>query len=1022
MPSPTAVYTVFSTRLETSSTEMAGMGSDPTPAIAGVRGPAEARRYPARVVEPNAEHVAPRPVVVVVVTHDPPGDRRDALLAALAAQDHPNLDVLVVDTGHEDLTEPVHAVLPEARVERRPGAGGFGAAANTVLDLVTGAEFYVFCHDDVEPDPGAVSALVAAAEHWDAAVVGPKLVASDDDRRLLQFGVTVDKVGVTLPLVERRELDQGQHDGLRDVFAVPGAFTLVRASTFAEVGGFDEAISFLNDDLSLCWRIRVAGGRVLVTSAARVRHAEAFATRPRAGAAPALAARHRVRVLLTSYRGWTLATIVPQALALGVVEAVTALVTGRAGRARAALGAWPWNLARLGSLLAARRSVRSFRRVKDHEVRRHQAHGLVRPRVRRLRVEGDGLLAAGRWPAGRRVAAVPERGHMTVDPTAWAPATVAIAAVIAGVLLFGSRHLLTRHVPVVGEMVPFPGTAGDLLGAWAGGVRPSGVAGGPAPPTLAGGSGALGALLAGHLALARTLLTVGLLAVGVIGAHRLGRSLGAKAAQVAGALAYAALPLPYEALGTGRWSVLGAWAGAPWMLRRLALASGTEPFTSEAGRQGLGLQIVAAGAVTALVGLVVPQAPVLLVLMGVALALGTLLGLEMRGILALLATAAGGAVVAALLLLPTTLDVLGSPAAFRAWLGGPTAAEAADTAFGPAAALVAGAALVPLLVGRRWRLGWALRAWALVAACGVVVWAGEQGGLGGPRPDPGVVLAPAAAALALAVGLGVAAIPADVTPRSWRFGLRRLVVVAGAVALLAATVPTGRAAVDGRWGMPSTSYASVVGFIDRDPVAEDARVLWVGDPALVPGGEGWALRRGLTFASSIGSLPGVADLWPATGSERATSIRRALNAAVDGETTRLGAALAASGVAYVAVPLARAPGEDTAAAPATGDLTGALAEQLDLEQVQVDRDLVLYRNAAFDPGPAARAAPPPPDGLRPATAAQAALWLVALALVVRMRFAASPVPAATGHREPLPAASPAEDGGEPERARVEVGV
>jgi GT2 family glycosyltransferase len=966
-------------------------------------------------VEPEAQHVPPRPAVVVVVTHDPRADRRDALLSALAAQDHPNLDVLVVDTGEEDVTEAVHAVLPEARVERRPGVGGFGAAANTVLDLVAGADFYVFCHDDVEPDPGAVSALVAAAEQWDADVVGPKLVATDDDRRLLQFGVTVDKVGVALPLVERGELDQGQHDGLRDVFAVPGAFTLVRASAFAEVGGFDEAISFLDDDLSLCWRIRVAGGRVLVTSAARVRHAEAFATRPESAAA-AMAARHRVRVLLTSYRATSLLTIVPQALALAVVEAATALVTGRGGRARAALGAWPWNLARLGSLLAARRAVRSFRRVKDREVRRHQAHGLVRPRVRRLRVEGGGLLAGSRWPAGRRVVAVPERGHMTVDPQAWSPATVAVATVIAGVLLFGSRHLVTRHVPVVGEMVPFSGTPGDLIGAWAGGVRPSGVAGGPAPPTLAGGAGALGGVLAGHLALARTLLTVGLLAVGVVGAHRLGRALGSKTAQVAGALAYAALPLPYEALASGRWTVLGAWAGAPWMLRRLAVASGTTPFGHGTGWRGSALQVVATGAVTALVGLLVPQAPVLLLVMGAALALGTLLALEVRGIVPMLATAAGGAVVAGLLLLPTTLAVLGSPAAFRVWLGGPTVAEAGDTAFGPAVALVAGAALVPLLVGRRWRLAWALRAWALVAASGAVLWAGEQGYLGGPRPDPGVVLAPAAVGLALAVGLGVAAVPADVTPRSWRFGLRRLVVAAGAVALLASTVPTGRAAVDGRWGMPTTGYAGVVSFVDRDPVSDDARMLWVGDPALVPGGEGWALRRGLTFATSIGSLPGVADLWPATGSAREVPVRRALNAALDGGTTRLGAALAPAGIAYVAVPLALAPGDDSPASPATTDLTGALAEQLDLEQVQVDRDLVLYRNAAFDAAAAARAAPSPPDGLRPPSAVQLALWLVVLALVVRLRFAASPVPPATLHREPPPAAP------DPERERVEVGV
>src|SRR5690606_24535845 len=174
-------------------------------------------------------------------------------------------------------------------------ARGFGAAANVVLDIVAGAAFYVFAHDDAAPEPGAVRALVAAAERWQADIVGPKLVDWDDPRRFAQFGMTVDRVGVALPYVQRGELDQGQHDGLRDVFAVPGGFTLVRADRFAEVGGFDEAIDFLGDDLSLAWRARVTGARVVVTADARVRHAEAFARR--SGRDPSRrAARHRVRV------------------------------------------------------------------------------------------------------------------------------------------------------------------------------------------------------------------------------------------------------------------------------------------------------------------------------------------------------------------------------------------------------------------------------------------------------------------------------------------------------------------------------------------------------------------------------------------------------------------------------------------------------------------------------------------------------------------------------------------------------
>src|SRR5918997_110886 len=378
---------------------MPGMRRRPYPAPRGVRGRGRGLGYRPRVVELVEQSSSPPPPVVAVgVTHDAPVDRFEEVLQALAAQDHPNLDVLVVDTGTIDPSERVHAVLPAAKVHRVDTDGstiGFGAAANVVLDLVSGAEFYVFCHDDAAPDRRAVSAMVAAAERWDADVVGPKLVEWDDPRRFTQFGLTVDKVGVALPYVQRGELDQGQHDGLRDVFAVPGAFTLVRAARFAEVGGFDEAISFLSDDLSLAWRARVAGARVVVTAAARVRHAEAFADRTEGGAATRLAARHRVRVLLTTYRLRTLAGIVPQALLLALVEAVGALVTGRPGRARAALGAWPWNLWRLPALVAAPRAGGAFRPGGGPAGPRHQVRGVAGHRAGGA---GPGMRGALRQP------------------------------------------------------------------------------------------------------------------------------------------------------------------------------------------------------------------------------------------------------------------------------------------------------------------------------------------------------------------------------------------------------------------------------------------------------------------------------------------------------------------------------------------------------------------------------------------------------------------------------------------------
>jgi GT2 family glycosyltransferase len=919
-------------------------------------------------------------VVAVVVTHDAPEERFDDVLQAFAAQDYPNLDVMVVATGAVDPTERVHAVLPDAPVHLLDDNPGFGSAANVVLDRVSGAEFFVFAHDDVVPDRGAVTALVAAADEWDAGVVGPKLVDWRDPRRLAQFGATVDRLGVMLPIVERGELDQGQHDGLRDVFAVPGGCTLVRASLFERIGGFDESISFQNDDLSLCWRARVAGAKVLVTSGARVRHAEAYAERPRAGDAARLGARHRVRVVLTSYRLWTLLLIVPQAWALTLAEAMGALATGRFERARAAVGAWPWNFAHLPSLVAARREVARLRAVPDRDVRRYQVRGLVGPRLRLLRV-GAGGRATGRL-ASQRVDKVPVRGRMDVDPAAWSPGTALVAVTLAGVIALGSRHLVTQFVPAIGELVPAGGGTGDLLGAWAGGWRSVGLGADAATPGVAGMFGALGALTFGHLGLVRTLLTVGLIPVGVVGAHRLLAPAGSKRAQVAAAVAYAAVPLPYDALATGRWAALAAYAGAPWMLGRLARASGVLPFGPPVDphddaivpegvaddavvHHRLWKHVVVTGAVTAAAGLLVPQAPLLVALAGVGLVAGSLLVGEARGTVRVLAAALGGAVVSAVLLFPTTLDVVASRTAVEAWLGadrdavGLPAADLLTLHTGPAdlsPALYAllGAAAMPVLIGRRWRLGWAARGWAVAAAAWAVVWVGEQGWLDMARPDPGVVLAVAATGLAMAAGLGLATIEHDVRGRSWRFGLRRLVAGAGVAALAGATIATVVASTDGWWNMPRDDYAGVLRFADEQVRDQPSRVLWVGDDELIPGGSGWRLDDDLAYtAGTTRAVPDLTDLWPATQGGASPRLGAVLERAVERETARLGRELAPYAVQFVVVPRGLAPSDmvahDAAADAAAADLLAALAEQLDLQQVRDDRGLTVYRNTAFRP-------------------------------------------------------------------------
>ncbi|HLM65685.1 MAG TPA: glycosyltransferase family 2 protein [Acidimicrobiales bacterium] len=912
-------------------------------------------------MEPRAGAVLTPPVVVVVVSRDPVVDRFDALLRALADQDYPNFRVLVIDAGsREDATARVADVLPDARVLRLDDDDGYGASANRVLDFVEGAELYVFSHDDVAPEPDALSALVEVAIGYEAGIVGPKLVAWDDPNHLLQVGMASDRIGTALPFVEPGELDQAQHDGLREVFVVPGAFTLVRADLFERIGGFDESVTLLGDDVSLSWRARVAGASVLVTSDATVRHAQALAERCDRRERTRLADRHRLRALLMCTGVPRLVLVLPQAVLVTLGQVVAGLATGRAGRAADAVGAWVWNLQRIRSLLAARRHVASIRRVPDRHIAKAQVRGIIGPRLQLRRLGGEARLAASR------------PGAHEDDPPAWSPATAFVWVALVAVLAFGSRHLLTRGVPAIGELVPFDDDPGALLAEWASGWRTTGLGSARAAPTAVGVLGILTTLAGGATGLLRTVLTLGMIPLGIVGAHRLLRPAGSRRVQVAAAVAYAAVPLPYNALGAGRWTGLVAYAGAPWLIGRLARAMGAAPFTpGVAGAPGVGScapapwsarqHVVAVGAATALVGLLVPAAPVLLGVVAVGLLLGSVLAADTAGVRRLLAVALGGLVVALALHLPTTLGLLQAPGRIGAWLGvdhrgdGLAALDLLRFDTGALGAAPLGFALVvaavlPLLVGRSWRLTWSARAWGVAVVAWGLALAAEQGWTGVPLPPTDVLLAPAAAALALAVGLGVAALDADVAGRSSRFGFRRTVSGIAVVALVAAVVPVVAAALDGWWKAPRGDYAGVLGFVEGDLDEVPSRVLWLGDPEVLPGGPGWAWRDDVTYATSLTGLRGVRDLWSGDAAGATPRIAEALDLAVGHRTTRLGRLLGPMGVRYVAVPqrLAPSPYSDEVR-PVPAEVTDALGAQLDLEEVRVDEALVLYRNTAFAP-------------------------------------------------------------------------
>ena len=918
------------------------------------------------------------PVVAVVVTNDS-GPWLEETLEALAGQTYRNLSVLVVDSGSAvDPTPRVAAVLPGAYVRRLPDNVGFARAANEVIHLVEGASHYLLCHDDVAPEPDAVQLMVEEAFRSNAGVVAPKLVDWDNPRRLLQVGIGADKSGAPAPLVDRGDFDQGQHDGVRDVFVAPGGCTLVRADLFADLGGFDPGMRLFGEDLDLSWRAQISGARVVVAPQARARHLEAMSNgqralepgRPPPGSpdSPELRAevrplqlRHRLRAVLTCYGPWHLLRVLPQVALLAAAEIVFGVVSGHTRTAGDTARAWTWNLRQLGDIRAARRRVRDGRRVSDAEVRRLQApgsarfSGFVRGQLasQRIRRRTEEALA---W----RAAAAEHTGPGT-------RLTMAVMAGVVLVILGGSRHLLTGRLPAIHELAPFPGGPSAFFSSLMTGWRPTGLgSSGPAPPGLALlGIGSL--LTGGATALLRTVIVLGAIPLGAVGAYRLARPLGSGRASLAALVTYVALPLPYNALANGRLGGLAAYALAPWAMARMLRVGGMAPFGSSGdGDRPLVRDAVMLGLLVAIAAAFAPAVVLMILLLGAGLALGGLLSSGIWAGLRSWALGVAAAGVAVVLLLPwssefflpggslSALTGAGSPEARGLGLGALLRFETGPLGAPPLGWALPTVAALALLVGRGWRLAWAVRSWTVVLVGVGVAWAGGRGWLEIGVPSPEMLLAPAAVALALSAALGVVAVEVDL--RGYRFGWRQLVPSAAAVLLVLGALPVTGAAFGGRWHMPRTDFAGLLSWMSAKQGEGAFRVLWLGDPQALPLGS-YRLRDGVGYATSRGGPPDVRSLWPGGSSGGTDLVGDALRVASDGGTTHLGHLLGPTAIRYLVVPLRAAPGESRLRdRPPPAELPRALDAQVDLRKLPSGEGALIWENAAWAPGRARLAA------------------------------------------------------------------
>ncbi|MBO2448440.1 glycosyltransferase [Actinomadura barringtoniae] len=443
-------------------------------------------------------------VTAVLVAHE--GARwLPETLKALLTQTRPVQRLVAVDTGSRDRGPAVLAeVVGAGNVLTLPRTTGYGEAVAEALRHAAASlpvpednpgeqrtEWVWLLHDDSAPAHDALALLLRVADNDpNATVLGAKLRDWTDRRVLLEIGVAMDGAGRRETGLDRREFDQGQHDGIRDVLAVSSAGMLVRRDVWERLGGFDLEFGLFRDDIDFCWRAHAAGQRVVAVSDAVVFHAEASRRGVREIGMAAESARRRDRrnALYTLLANLPLGVMF-RALARNVwstlVRALLLLVVKQPQAARDEVRALGDVLRSPGRLRRARAARADGRRHVYRSIKRFQ------PRWVAARHAFDTITShfAEQSDASRREAPddipIPE-GPGPVRRLLAHPGIVLVIALTV-VSIAAERSLLTAASRLGGgALVPAWGGASDLWSQYVSGWHPVGLGSAEGSPPYVG--------------------------------------------------------------------------------------------------------------------------------------------------------------------------------------------------------------------------------------------------------------------------------------------------------------------------------------------------------------------------------------------------------------------------------------------------------------------------------------------------------------------------------------------------------
>lgn len=188
-------------------------------------------------------------------------------------------NIYVADNAStDDSVEFIRDNFPNINIIENKENHGYANGYNVALKQIK-AEYYILLNSDVEVTPNWIKPIIDLMDkNPTISACQPKILSFKEKNQFEYAGAAggfIDNDGFMFcrgRMFDSFEHDNGQYDGITEIFWATGACLFIRAKMFHETGGLDEDFFAHMEEIDVCWRLKNLGYKIYYNSNSVVYH------------------------------------------------------------------------------------------------------------------------------------------------------------------------------------------------------------------------------------------------------------------------------------------------------------------------------------------------------------------------------------------------------------------------------------------------------------------------------------------------------------------------------------------------------------------------------------------------------------------------------------------------------------------------------------------------------------------------------------------------------------------------------